>query len=230
MSICNFVHRHYESEGYQNTTNGTLTSNSVDFDQETMTNTSQIEETGVNQDDRCVTHLDEAVNDQSLSDLVCDISNTSDNPDMNTSGKMKVTLTVSVNRNMTHSNISNKIINTDNDARSTLDHPRSILQNKSTEILILENKKAEQYDSTSTDLNKNNTLCCKMSIVFAMFCIIGCFLMPIVLYYVTQLGEKEVTHLEYSYNRNSSSAKVCYTSTLYITSYKTSLFTMSCPT
>ena len=229
MYICNFVYRHYESEGYENTTNGTLTdveslSNSVDLDQETMTNTSQIEESGVNQDVPCVTHLDEVVNDQGLSDLECDISNTSDNLDVNTSGKMKVTFTVGVNGNMTHSNISNKIINTDNDARSSLGHPRSILQNKSTEDNVasfLENKKAEQFDSASADLKKTNALCCKMSIVFAMFCIIGCSLMPIVFYYVSQLAEKEITHLEYSHDRNTSSAKVRYTSThtLYKKSY-----------
>ena len=114
--LCVILHRHYEND--QDTTDGTLMdeeslSNSdpigIDLDQETMTNTSQVEDSGVNQGDPCVTHLDEVVNDQSLSDLECGISNTSDNPDMNTSDKMKVTFTAGVNRNMTHSNnISNK--------------------------------------------------------------------------------------------------------------------------
>ena len=224
------MHRHYEND--QDTTNSTLMdeeslSNSdpigTDLDQETMTNTSQVEDSGVNQGDPCVTHLDEVVNDQSLSDLECGISNTSDNPDMNTSGKMKVTFTAGVNGNMTHSNnISNKVVNTTNTARSSLGHPRSILQNKSTGSNVasnLESRRAEQYDTTSADLNKNNAHCCKLSIVFVMFCIIGCSLMPIAFYYVSQLGEKEITHLEYSHKKNTSSAKVCYTDTLYKESF-----------
>ena len=43
--------------------------------------------------------------------------------------------------------------------------------------------------------------------------------MPIALYYVTQLGENEITHLEYSHEKNTSSAKVCYTDTLYKESF-----------
>ena len=229
--LCVILHRHYEND--QDTTDGTLTdeeslSNSdpfgTDLDQETMTNTSQVEDSGVNQDDPCATHLDEVVNDQSLSDLECGINNTSDNPDMGTSGKMKVTFTAGVNGNMTHSinNISNEVVNTTNTARSSLGHPRSILQNKSTGGNVasnLENRRVEQYDSTSADLNKNNALCCKLSIVFVMSCIIGCSLMPIAFYYVTQLGEKKITHLEYSHEKNTSSAKVCYINTLYKESF-----------
>ena len=162
-----------------------------------------------------VTHLDDTrpvVNDQISSDLECDISNTSDNPAMNMDGKMNVTFSVREYGNINSSNnISDKITNTDNAARSNLDHPRNILQNESTGndvASILNNQKAEQHNSTSTDLTKHNSLCCKMSLVFVIFCIITCSLMPIVLYYVTQLGEREITDLEYSHAGNTSSVKV----------------------
>ena len=186
----------------------------LDRDQETIINTSQ-EGISKNQNVSCViTHTDDiypVINDQGLSDLECNISNTSDNPDVNTSDKIKVTFTVGVNGNMTHSNnISDKIVNTDNDARNSLDHSRS----KSTGgnvASVLENRKAEQCNSTSADLKKTNALCCKLSIVFAMFCIIICSLMPIVFYYVSQLGESEIIHLDYSHYRNISSIKVCST-------------------
>ena len=209
-------YRHYKTED-----NGVLTHDKsliifdligVDVDQETILNTSKVEDSDINQDVPCViTHLDDThpiVNDQSSSNLECDISNTSDNPAMNMDGKMNVTFSITEYRNIKISN--NILTNTDNAARSSLDHPRNILQNKSTGndvASILNNKKAEQHNSTSTDLTKHNTLCCKMSIVFVMFCIITCSLMPIVLYYViTQVGE--IYDLDYSHARNTSSAKV----------------------
>ena len=221
MSIC----RHYENEEYEDATNAAMTDEdslsnsdpiSIDLDQETIINTSQVEDSDMNPDDPCViTHVDDThpvVYDQSLSDLECDISNTSDNPAMNMDGKMNVTFSVREYGSINSSNnISDKIINTDNAARSNLDHPRNILQNESAGnnvASILNNQKAEQHNSTSTDLTKHNALCCKMLIVFAMFCIITCSLMPIVLYYVTQLGEREITVLEYSNDRNISNAKV----------------------
>ena len=213
-------YRHYKTED-----NGVLTHDKslsifdligVDVDQETIINTSKVEDSAINQDVPCViTHLDDThpvVNDQSSSDLECDISNTSDNPAMKMDGKIKVTFSVREYRNIKISNnILDKIINTDNAARSSLDHPRNILQNESTGndvASILNNQKAEQHNSSSTDLTKHNSLCCKMSLVFVMFCIITCSLMPIVLYYVTQLGEREITDLEYSHARNTSSVKV----------------------
>ena len=211
-------YRHYKTED-----NGVLTHDKslsifdligVDVDQQTILNTSKVEDSDISQDVPCViTHLDDThsiVNDQSSSDLECDISNTSDNPAMmKMDGKMNITFSIREYRNIKISN--NILINTDNAARSSLDHPRNILQNKSTGndvASILNNQKAEQHNSTSTDLTKHNALCCKMSIVFVMFCIITCSLMPIVLYYVTQLGEGEITDLEYSHARNTSSVKV----------------------
>ena len=221
MSIC----RHYENEEYKDATNAAMTDEdslsnsdpiSIDLDQETIINTSQVEDSDMNPNDPCViTHLDDThpvVYDQSLSDLECDISNTSDNPAMNMDGKMKVTFSVREYGSINSSNnISDKITNIDNATRSSLDHPRNILQNKSTGndvASILQNQKAEQHNSTSTDLTKQNALCCKMSIIFVMFCIITCSLMPIVLYYVSQLEGKERTVLEYSNDRNISNAKV----------------------
>ena len=235
MSIC----RHYENEEYKDATNAAMTDEdslsnsdpiSIDLDQETIINTSQVEDSDMNPDDPCViTHLDDThpivndqsshlddmhpvVNDQSLSDLECDISNTPNNPAMNMDGKMKVTFSVREYGNINSSNnISDKLTNTDNAARSNLDHPRNVLQNKSAKndvASILKNQKPEQHHSTSTDLTKHNALCCKMSIVFAMFCIITCSLMPIVFYYVTQLEEGEIIVLEYSNDKNISNAKV----------------------
>ena len=213
-----YLYRYYKKEDNGAVTDEeSLSSFGVDLDQEAVINTNQVEGSDMNPDDPCViTHLDDTrsiVNDQISSDLECDISNNSDNPAMNTDGKMNVTFSIREYGNIKSSNnISDKITNTDNAARSNLDHPRNILQNKSTGnnvASILNNKKAaEQHNSTSTNLTKHNTLCCKLSLVFVMFCVITCSLMPIVLYYVTQLGEREITDLDYSHARNTSSAKV----------------------
>ena len=212
-----YLYRYFKNEDNGAVTDEeSLSSFGVDLDQEAVINTNQVEGSDMNPDDPCViTHLDDThsiVNDQISSDLECDISNTSDNPAMNMDGKMKVTFSVREYGNINSSNnISNKLTNTDNAARSSLDHPRNILQNESTGndvASVLNNQKAEQHNSTRTD-TKHNSLCCKMSIAFVMFCIITCSLMPIVFYYATQLQEKkEITDLEYSHARNTSSAKV----------------------
>lgn len=62
-------------------------------------------------------------------------------------------------------------------------------------------KKARQ----SVTLTSRSALCCKILIIFAVCCIIGCFLIPITLYYESLTENIDEINVEYS---NTSSAKV----------------------
>ena len=56
-------------------------------------------------------------------------------------------------------------------------------------------------------------LCCKVSVTFGVFFIIGCYLVPIVLYFMNSNGSNVETDLESSSETNTSAAKVCYMQT-----------------
>ena len=62
----------------------------------------------------------------------------------------------------------------------------------------------------STSIVVINTLRYKVLIVFLVLCIIGSFLIPIILYSISGTGSNNVTDHEYSHEINISSAKVCY--------------------
>ena len=90
-------------------------------------------------------------------------------------------------------------------------HQRS-LQNGKTEnnVVLIPKKfcKVKQYHSTSINLTKRKTLCCKILIVFGIFFTTGCSLIPIILYYANLAGNNVPIDLEYSQERNTSRAKV----------------------
>ena len=169
----------------------------VDLDQETTMNACQVENSSMCPDKPCVIHLDisPAVNNQN------DIANsTSDDPSIN----------------VTRDN-SNVVFSTGS-SESILSHQRSIKtisQNKIAEDTSLykevsKSNKVKQYRSTSMALTKSPAFCCKLSIVFTICCTTGLSLMPVVFYYVSQIGNNVPTGPEYSHERNTSTAAVSY--------------------
>ena len=64
-------------------------------------------------------------------------------------------------------------------------------------------------NSDSPSIGAIKTQHYKVLLVFAMCCIIGFCMVPIIFYYVSQTGDNTVTDLEYSHEKNIS-AKVCF--------------------
>ena len=160
----------------------------IDLDQETTNNTNQVESSSIHQDHTFIVHLNDispVLNKQK--DIDHDVSSTSDDssPKITVDNSPKVAFTVDSNESI-HS------------------HQRSILQNINTEDIP-----RKQYRSTSIVLTKSHALCCKLSIVFAICCTTGLSLMPIIFYYVSQIGNDVPTGPEHSRERNTSIAKVC---------------------
>ena len=94
------------------------------------------------------------------------------------------------------SNISDTIVNADN---------RSFSQDENTEsdVPSLSIKK-----KTQRNLNYN-ALCSKVLVIFGVCFIIGCYLIPIILYYVDQSRGNPEVDPEFPSEKNASAAKVC---------------------
>ena len=70
-------------------------------------------------------------------------------------------------------------------------------------------------ETTNNGMSATNTgayrvLCCKVSMAFGVCFIIGCFLLPLIFYYVNQTGGDSKLDSDYSNGQNISSIKVCY--------------------
>ena len=99
------------------------------------------------------------------------------------------------------------IINVDNTDTA---YERCISQNEGIEnnvVLMSERKKIQR--NTSSGYLSGNALCCKVSVIFGVCCIIGIYLIPIILYYVGQIRGNPETNPEFSHEKNTSIAKVC---------------------
>ena len=174
-----------------------LTNYDPDLDQENVINTNQVEDSSINPDDPYVIHLTDippVANDQT--EINHDINSAFDDSSMNkTVGNSKVAFITSSNRSHQKSK-------------------KSISQDKNTEDISIpkklsKSKQVKQYHPTSTTLTKNYVLCCKLSIAFAICCTTGFSLMPIYLYYVSQIGNNAPIAPEYSHERNTSTTNVC---------------------
>ena len=99
------------------------------------------------------------------------------------------------------------IINVDN---ANTAYERCISQNEGIEnnVVLMPERKKIQRNISSGYLN-GNALCCKVSVIFGVCCIIGFYLMPIILYYVGQIRGNPKTDPEFSHEKNTSTAKVC---------------------
>ena len=158
----------------------------IDLDQETITNTCQVEDNG-NLDD-----ISSVANDQA--DINYDVNSTSDGSSLN--------ITVD----------NSKVASDTSSNESNLSHIKSISQNEDASIpkKLPKSKKVKQDHPTSTALTKSHALYCKISIIIAICCTTGFSLLPIVFYYVSQIGNNVPTDPEYSHERNTSKTKVCY--------------------
>lgn len=71
---------------------------------------------------------------------------------------------------------------------------------------ILSREKMKQRGSLEN--NYNHQLCCKMSIFFAACCLIVCYLTPVILYYVSQIGNDHELDPKHSSGDNTSNRNV----------------------
>lgn len=115
---------------------------------------------------------------------------------------------LAVTANLDQINISNSLVlskdSTINDiTKGNLSHQRYRSQDENTEFSTMRESRH------SISLQSHNALCCKLSIVFAVCCIFVCFLVPFILYYVSQTTDNDEMNAEYSNEKNTSSAKVC---------------------
>ena len=185
MSISRYVNEGFQGVNYIMWTDKESSDNSnpvdLDLDQETITNTCQVEDSSMNPGDPC--DVSPVVNTGNQTDINHDVKSTSNDSLIN--------ITVGSNG----SNLSHQR------------NIRTILQNENTEDASIPRK---QYRSKSVVLTKSHALCCKLSIVFAICCTTGLSLMPIIFFYVSQTVNDDVpTGPEYSHERNTSAAKVC---------------------
>ena len=168
----------------------------INLDQKTITNTCQVEDSGISP---CLDDISPVANDQT--DINHDINITLDDSSLNiTVGNLNIATDTGSNGN-------------------NLSHIKNVSQNENNEDTSIpkklsNSKKVKQYRSTSIALTKSHSLCCKISIVVAICCTTGFSLLPIVFYYVSQIGNNTPTVPEYSHERNTSKAKVyiCYCS------------------
>ena len=70
--------------------------------------------------------------------------------------------------------------------------------------------KKMKHNISSTNMGAYSVLCCKVSMAFGACFIIGCFLLPLIFYYVNQTGGNSKLDPYHSYRQNISSIKVCY--------------------
>ena len=97
-------------------------------------------------------------------------------------------------------------INAGDTTKGNLKHQR--LNENTDENIASMPKRSSRARSTSIVVI--NTLRYKVSIVFVVFFTIGCCLIPIILYNISETGGNNVTDHGYSHEINISSAKVCY--------------------
>ena len=96
-----------------------------------------------------------------------------------------------------------------NTAQDNFNHQKYTSQVEITETNVASMPNSIRQKIRLTSIGIINTLRYKIVLVFAACCIIGCCLMPIILYYVSQTVNNDTTDYEYSHWKNIS-AEVCY--------------------
>ena len=106
------------------------------------------------------------------------------------------------------SGLNDETIEAGNTAKGNLDHQR----HESTKYDITSIPKILSKEISSVNLGKSylNSLRCKLSIMFGICCIIGCYIMPIILFYASRTSNNPEMHYEYLNRKNTSSSKVLY--------------------
>ena len=123
--------------------------------------------------------------------------------------------TVFVNFNQMGSNddISNlnEKINTVNTFKSNFNHHACISREESIENSVTSSlSNTMKHSMSSPTISAASALCYKVSIIFGICFIIGCFLLPFIFYYTNQTEGNFKSDPEYSYEQNTSNVKVRY--------------------
>ena len=113
-------------------------------------------------------------------------------------------ITTNLNQTENGSNTPNSSVLNDKMiyAGDNLSYQKCISQDKSIENNLTLMPKRKKIQS-------GYALCSKVLVIFAVCCIIGCYLIPVILYYVSQTGGSTETDPEFSHEKNTSTAKVC---------------------
>ena len=172
-----------------------------DLNQGSTNDSCQAKHNDINLDNSCVIAVD---SHESLAVAECDINTTSN------------ISTMCQNADVVLVENSNGKINGIALGSQDRTNQRYILQDESRENSVISvpkviTKRQKLKYSATIDYRNGNGLCCKMSIVFAICCIIGCWLIPVILYYVSQATDRDNAETDpgYSHEKNISSAKVC---------------------
>ena len=136
-------------------------------------------------------------------------------PDSCASTSSSHTIITNIENGNNVSELKDETIEVDSNAKDNLDHQRCISQDKGTKHIATSmpiNKRIVKpyISSASIHISYLNTLCCKFHIVLGLCCLVGCCLISIILYYVIQTSNNPEIDYEYSSERNTSSAKVCF--------------------
>ena len=99
----------------------------------------------------------------------------------------------------------------DDTANSNLSRQRciSLSSNTANDVTSLPKKVLKHSTISTSSMIYQKAMCCKTFIIFAMCCIIGIFLIPIIAYYVNQTRDNTEVDTEYSREINTSNAEVC---------------------
>ena len=173
------------------------------LDQETAINSCQAKHHDRNVDNSCAATVD------SLDVVKCDISTPLDFPTVYQHANVVLAECSSRKMDDNIAFASQNKTNPFNTAKSSHILQSENRENNVTSVPKMLTKREKLKHSVSIDYNGNG-LYCKMSIVFAICCVIGCCLIPIILYYASQATDRDnaVTDPGYVHEKNISSAAV----------------------
>ena len=177
-----------------------------DLDQGTMNDSCQAKHNDINLNNSCAIAVDGC---ESLAVVECDVNTPSNIYTVYQNTEVVLVESSSGKMNDIALGLQDR-------TKSSLDYQRCISQDESRESSVTSEpkmitKKEKLKHSASIEYQYSNRLCCKMSIFFAICCIIGCWLIPVIFYYASQATNRDytVTDPGYSHEKNISRAKVC---------------------
>ena len=197
---------------------------STGLDQEIAIDSSLFGDSSINLDNSCINNLTTV--DNSALNIECLTVKKSTEDGVNLDMAVvhtNIVMAENSNNCVTISNfdqIENSLVlakKTDGIAKDNLNHQTCSSQEKGSVITastpgpkkrFMKKKSKHNISSTSIRDHVVNVLCYKITLVFAICCISGSFLLPIILYYAIQTRAE--VDPEYSHGKNISNAKVCY--------------------
>ena len=123
------------------------------------------------------------------------------------SGSDLIDCTTIVNQVQNGNSILESSVLKDEADNGNLNHSRCISQSSTSDgnVTSLPKKVLKKRNTISTSsIMKHKTKCCKIFIIFAICCIIGIFLIPIIGYYVNQTSNDAEVDTEYSHETEVS--------------------------